>query len=303
MSYTKEDINKIANGLLDFNLIAEMIERDLNIISENIMSKKDNWPQNMIQFEVFNDFARYDNMIKLQSVGEGPGFRKTPVLLKRLGGDFSTEKGPSIYTFTLGLEIYGFLSDKDSLYQILNTLAELKQGKVETIPTMGNEVNGSLIQIFNMPSFGDSFNENGMSRIEIGQQFSLTYVYQGILFNQVKLSVNGHDLDILERTLNRSRSVSAGQKNDEADIGVVNKTQAMVLSIMFVNNRSTASDILFDNIRRLASPLNEVLDITIEYPGYAPDNYRMVVVDGTITGMAGGYDVINCTFNLAPINR
>ena len=33
------------------------------------------------------------------------------------------------------LEAYGFLHDKDNLYKIFNVLAELKHGKIITIPS------------------------------------------------------------------------------------------------------------------------------------------------------------------------
>lgn len=303
MSYTNEDILKITNGLIDFQKIARELELDLNNIAQVVLERTPEYPQNMIEFIIFTDFERYNRHIKLQAPGEGSGFRKTPVMLHRFGGDFATEKGPKIYTFTLGLEAYGFENDRNYLYQIFSTLAELKHGKVVELAAIDGTHNGSVVQIFNLPSFGNPIQESGMNRIEVGLEFSLTYVYDGLMFNQNKISLNGHKLDALQMSLTRSRAISSGQKNSESDIGVVNKSQALVLSLMMVYDKTPATKMVFDNIRKLGAGLNTAIDVTVEYLDETPDNYRMVITDGTISGMAGGYLVLECVMNLAPIKR
>lgn len=303
MNYTKDDIQKLSNGLIDFTKMAKEIELDLNIIAEEVMKHDPDYPQNEIQFLVFNDFELYNRHIELQAAGEGNGFLKTPVMLHRMGGSFDNEKGSRIYAVSMLLEAYGFLHDKDNLYKIFNVLAELKHGKIITIPSADQKHGGKISQVFHLPTFGNQIQDGGMSRLEIGQEFSYTYIYDGIVFNEVEITLNDNPIDIIQFDLNRSRAIGAGQKNNETETKVVNKSQSLVLSLVSIYDATPASKLVFNNIRKLGSDMNQPIDISIAYPGETPDNYRMVIVDGSISGLAGGYLVLSCVLNLAPIKR
>ena len=153
---------------------------------------------------------------------------------------------------------------------------------------------GKISQVFHLPAFGNQIQDGGMNRLEIGQEFSYTYIYDGIVFNEVGITLNDSPIEAIQFDLNRSRAIGAGQKNDETETKVVNKSQSLVLSLVSIYDKTPASKIIFNNLRRLGSNMNEPIDVTINYPDETPDNYRMVIVDGSISGLAGGYLVLNC---------
>lgn len=299
MSYSQEDIIKKTDGLIDYKELNRLIELDLNTIAETYLSTLEGYPENMIQFEVFDDFGTFNKYIELQGPGIGQQTPITPVLISNLGGSFNNEKGPEVYMLNFEMQAYGFEDDHLNLRNIFTIYAEIKHGKTEYLESITGEDGGSASYYHMLPAFGVPVSDGGVRRITLFQNYGMTIVKEGKLFNQAVFTYDGHELDVLAFNVQKSKQTGSGQKNSQAFIGTQAESQTIVVSLNMISDDSRGSRLLSEDIRKYHVGLNQKREISITYPGEAPDSYTVILTDGGIQGTAGGYFTINATFNLA----
>lgn len=301
MVYTQADILERISKLIDYNEVVRLLELDLNTIAREVVTEAEDY----IEFKVFFDSGEFDFAVEAQAPGEGPGFHKTPVLLSLVSGDYENEKGPQIFQTNFRIEILGFEKDKENLRKILEIYSSLNQGGIKK--NTENEVLTTSVTDF--PVFSEIMQYRGFERVSIYMRWILTFIYSGQLSNEVEVSIDDDNIDLLSFNIKRLRVGDSIHKNNGDETLTWNKSQVLAFNAAIVYDGSAAAKKVLKNIKKNGANLNDELVLKVRYPNITEmtddeeviveeDTYNVTITEGDITINAGGYMTLTFAMTL-----
>jgi len=284
---TSEQIIEKLNKRIDYSEIVRLLELDLNVIAQEVLTN----PEDLIEFKVFFDYGEFDTAVNAQAPGEGAGFFTTPVLLSLIDGDYSTEKGPQVYQTQFRIEVFAFEKDMENVRAILEVYSSLNQGGVPSdlfAPAL-------TTSITDFPVFTQPIQYKGFTRISAFMTWVLTFIYSGQMANEIKVSIDDDELNLLALNIKRTRVGDSVQRNTESETTTVNTGQSLVFSGSFIYDNSDAANSILNNIKNFGSTdLNTVYSLEVEYPSMeVSDTYSVVLTEGDVNIVQGGYVTID----------
>jgi hypothetical protein len=235
----------------------------------------------------------------LQHEGEGTPQRITPVLVSLITGDYTTQKGPQLFTTTFRVEAFGFEDDKDRLREIFEVYSSLNQGAILT-GLLGSNMATSFTDF---PVMTPPEPYKGANRLSVFLVWNLNFIYSGLLSNEIKISLDGDALDVQNLTINRERLINSIQRSNENETVNLAHAQNLAFGGSLIYDGSDAAKKLLSNIKTLGHNLNEIFTLEIEYPELEEtDSYQVVLTTGAINIPAGGIITLDFGFVLEDLN-
>ena len=287
---TTEEILERLNKRIDYNEIARILEHDLNLIASEVATNfGDDTP---VAFQVFFDFAEFDTYINNQAPGEGQGYNDVPVVISLVNGDYSTEKGPELYSTTFRIEAFGFEAQKDRLRAIFETFSSLNQGT-----TLSGMFNSSMTTSFtDFPIMTTPEPYKGEDRMSVFMTWNINFIYTGQLANEVEFELDGQKVTIQGFNIKRDRSFKAVQRNGSAETTANVHNQTLILTGTVIYDGSDATKRLLRSAKKLYTDMTEEFNLKITWPSILDENeepevdeYKLVLVEGDITVVEGSY--------------
>lgn len=297
MAYTTLDIQEALEKQVNYEELSRILELDLNNIAGQIIED----PQDTITFKVFFDSGEFETSISDSLAGEGEGFLITPILLKFVNGNYSTMRGPKFFSTVFSIEVVGYEKDRENLRKVFETYSYMNQGLIDK-----DELGIYIAKTLEFPFFDGPFQLKGETRFQGFMRLFLNYMYNGQMSNEVITLLDGDQIDILNFNIKRTKTTDTIHRNNELNSSTINKSQAMIFNGEMVYDGSDAALKLLKNIKDLDVELNKEFELTVTYPAILDsqekpetNTYTVVIVDGDITIVEGGY--INLTFTMALI--
>lgn len=297
MAYTTLDIQEALEKQVNYEELSRILELDLNNIAGQIIED----PQDTITFKVFFDSGEFETSISDSLAGEGEGFLITPILLKFVNGNYSTMRGPKFFSTVFSIEVVGYEKDRENLRKVFETYSYMNQGLIDK-----DELGIYIAKTLEFPFFDGPFQLKGETRFQGFMRLFLNYMYNGQMSNEVITLLDGDQIDILNFNIKRTKTTDTIHRNNELNSSTINKSQAMIFNGEMVYDGSDAALKLLKNIKDLDVELNKEFELTVTYPAILDsqekpetNTYTVVIVDGDITIVEGGY--INLSFTMALI--
>lgn len=307
---TPQEIQTAIGKLIDYKELARLLQSDLNAIANEVLSQTidvegvptPKYPNQYIDFEVFFDVGEFNTYVTAQAPGEGNGFYKTPVLLTAIGGEYSTERGPQVFSLEFRVEAFGFDRDFELVREVLTVYSQLNQGKIRNLN--GDQFAGSMqvTSFSDYPALTTPEQYKGFNRFSGFISLFMTFIYTGQLANSVLIYLDGEQLKPLSFTISRQRISDAAQITNTPETVTINKSQILSFACSLVYDGSDIhNDILFNIRKSNSNTLNQVFDLEIGYPQTGDDNdeYSVIITDGRIDLQQGGYLTLAFTMNLS----
>jgi len=290
-SYTTEQILEKVSKRIDYKELVRVLEYDLNYISNT--TSKDN--DNIIDFKVFFDFGEFQTAVDLQHEGEGQPQRTTPVLVTLLNGDYTTQKGPQLFNTTYRIEAFGFEQDKDRLREIFEVYSSLNQGTIVS-GLLGSNMATSFTDF---PVITPPEPYKGFNRFSIFLLWNLNFIYSGMLSNEIQVKLDDDTLDVQNLSIHRERNINSIQRSNENETVSIAHSQVITFSGTVIYDGSDAAKKLLHNIKTLGHELNEIFDLSIDYPELEEkDEYKVILTSGNVIIPAGEIVTLDFTFIL-----
>lgn len=298
---TYQDIQEKLAKVINYNIIATVLQTDLNSIAQEIITD----PKDSMEFKVFFDFGNFDTTVNAQAPGEGQGFLITPVLLSLVNGDYSTQKGPQVYSLSFRIEALGFEKDKDNLQKIFEVYSALNHGQ---IVNEEDSIYNTMVTTFcDFPVKTEPIPYKGFNRISIFLTLNINFIYNGQLTNEITYTLDGDNIEPLSFTISRNRSIDTVHPNNGGETITINQSQSLIFNGSMIYDGSDAAKSLVLAIKTLNSTLNTIYSLVITYPNIligdpeaaSVDTYNVVLIDGDLILNVGGYLTLNFTFAIA----
>jgi hypothetical protein len=309
---TPQEIQIAIGKLIDYKELARLLQSDLNSIANEVLSQTidvegtptPKFPNQYIDFEVFFDVGEFNTYVTAQAPGEGRGFYKTPVLLTAIGGQYSTERGPQVFSLEFRIEAFGFDKDYELTREILTVYSQMNQGKIRNLN--GDEFAGTMqvVSFSDFPALTTPTQYKGFNRFSGFISLFMTFIYTGQLANAVNIILDGDEIKPLSFTVSRQRIGDSAHITGTAETVTINKSQVLSFACSLIYDGSDIHNKILANIRKsLTTNLNETFDLEIIYPetGDDLDEYSVIITDGRIDIQQGGYLSMVFTMNIAGV--
>lgn len=296
---TREQIREVLDSQIDYKELTRLIELDLNILAQELITQ----PEDYIEFKAFFDFGEFDTTINLQAPGEGNGFYPTPVLVSLIDGNYTTQKGPQVFSTIFTIEAFGFEKDAENLRKIFDAYSKLNQGQIKT-DEFGHY---KIISFTDFPVMTTPAPYKGMNRLSVFLTLNLSFIYDGQLSNQVKILLDDEEIDLLSFNISRQRIGDSIQRNNKDETETIQKAQILSFSGSFIYNGSDVGKKVIRNIKNLGYGLNQSFELKVIYSDIGDldtngnmvpdiDIYNVIISEGDITILQGGY--LQLTFSM-----
>lgn len=309
---TPQEIQIAIGKLIDYKELARLLQSDLNSIANEVLSQTidvegtptPKFPDQYIDFEVFFDVGEFNTYIGVQAPGEGQGFYKTPVLLTAIGGQYSTERGPQVFSLEFRIEAFGFDKDYELVREILSVYSQMNQGKIRNLD--GDEFAGTMqvVSFSDFPALTTPQQYKGFNRFSGFISLFMTFIYTGQLSNSVQIFLNEEEIKPLSFTVSRQRIGDSAHITGTAETVTINKSQVLSFACSLIYDGSDIHKEILRNIRQAdITKLNETFALEINYPETEDnaDEYEVVITDGRIDVQQGGYLGMVFTMNIAGV--
>lgn len=296
---TREQIKEALDSQIDYKELTRLIELDLNILAQELITQ----PEDYIEFKGFFDFGEFDTTINLQAPGEGNGFYPTPVLVSLIDGNYTTQKGPQVFSTIFTIEAFGFEKDAENLRKIFDAYSKLNQGQIKT-DEFGHY---KTISFTDFPVMTTPTPYKGMNRLSVFITLNLSFIYDGQLSNQVRILLDNEEIDLLSFNISRQRIGDSIQRNNKDETETIQKAQILSFSGSFIYNGSNVGKKVVRNIKNLGYGLNQGFILKVIYSDIGnldinnnlvpdTDTYNVIISEGDITILQGGY--LQLTFSM-----
>ena len=254
---TYEDIQNAINKQIQYQELADLLEVDLNNISDRINED----PQKLIVFKVFFDTGEFNTVVQEGGHGEGTGFRITPILLRFVNGDYGTLKGPQFFSTVFNIEVLGYDDQRTELRKIFETYSYMNQGIIDK-----DEVGIYITKTLEFPIFSEPFQLKGEMRTQGFMRLFINYMHNGQMSNDVIYKLDGGEALIQGFALSRQRTPRADQMNSETETTNIYESQVITFSGSMLYDGSYAAKKLFRGLKTLNSGLNQKYRFEVIYP-------------------------------------
>lgn len=282
--YTKEDILAKLNKRVDYSEVARLLELDLNTIAEETLD-------DFLGFKVFFDYGDYDTTVNGYAPGEGAGFQEIPILLSLISGDYTTLKGPEVFSLMFRIEGFGFEERFEDTRKVFEIYSSLHQG------TASNEGFGEVLYttFTDFPVLTEAFPYKGAQRFQIFLSLNINFIYVGELSNSVSYTLDGDPINLLGLVISRNRVLESVQRNLQTETTNLASAQNITFSATMIFDGSDAAKIVKDNIKNLDTEMNTIMEFKIIYSD-DEDTYDIIISDGEIDITEGSY--VNMSFTM-----
>lgn len=304
---TPQEIQTAIGKLVDYKELARLLQLDLNAIANEVLSQTidvegvptPKYPDQYIDFEVFFDVGEFNTYITAQAPGEGAGFYKTPVLLTAIGGQYSTERGPQVFSLEFRVEAFGFDRDYELVREVLAVYSQINQGKIRNLE--GDAFAGTMqvASFSDYPALTTPAQYKGFNRFSGFISLFMTFIYTGQLSNAVEIKIDNNTITPLSFTVSRQRIQDSAQLTGTTETVSINKTQVLSFACSIVYDDSAILNTLLTDIQ--SGGLNTEYTLSIKYPEVSAtaNTYTVVIADGRIDIQQGGYVTLAFTMNIS----
>jgi hypothetical protein len=137
----------------------------------------------------------------------------------------------------------------------------------------------------------------GSNRMSIFLIWNMNFIFSGQLGSDVKIRIDGDEIDFTTFTVRREREQDTVQRNNEDETKTITRSQMLVFSGGIIYDGKDVSKKILRNIKNLGQGLLENFTLEIEYPAVEDtDTYNVLLIDGDISIPAGG--IISLTFTM-----
>ena len=210
-----------------------------------------------------------------------------------LDGQFSEPKGPQLFNILFRIEAFAFERDKEPIRRIFEVYNKLNQGAILS-GMFGSSLTTSFTEF---PVVTPPEPYKGMNRFSVFMLWNLNFIYTGQLSNDVKLRIDGEELDFTIISIARHRMTDSTQRNNEDEMISLTTSQDLTIGATTIYDGSSVSKKILRNIKNLGFGLDETFQLEIEYPEVEDtDIYTTIISDGSIEIEKGS--VLNMSFSM-----
>lgn len=214
----------------------------------------------------------------------------TPGVVRILTGNIAPSQEFAQINTSIVLELYGFNKDIEDLKILLNTYALENSGVLEVIDTW------RVLRAFQMPNFGQVGIDEGEDRIICQLIIDYTFAYNGVMSEDVSITVNELELPILSFAHQIQKEGTSGEIITKPSVNsswFTTRTMGYSMTFIYLKDNNTMLEIVEDI--KTGQFLNRLY--TVEYEdGQFNDKLTMMISTGDISYTTGGYAIISATF-------
>lgn len=289
MSFTNQDILNKINKQINYEELAQSLQSDLNIITEQVITNIEDF----LEFKVFFDAGEFDSAVELLAPGEGVGTQLTPVLLSLVSGEYSDHKNPEIFNLQFRIEAMGFMEHKKELRSVLEVFSSLNQGAILT-----DFFGAQAVSTTDFPVLTEPFQLKGFERVSAFMSWGITFVFEGELTAGMGFELNSVPIDVRGFMVKRSKTGKPIQKVGSPEQTKKYDSQLMVLSGGVIYKQDAGLDNLLKAIVEKDYGLQTTYSFKVRYNDSLSYTYNVYLDDGELIAIDGGYVHLNFVFLL-----